>query len=64
MKYDVKNLTTELQAALREFSLFSFDDKGYSLRAVECEANRTQTDGKTLTVFYTNKARFHGHQRY
>ena len=58
MKYDVKNLNIELQTALREFSLFSLGNEGYSVCAVECDSNRTQTDGETLTVFYTNKARF------
>ena len=50
MKYDVKNLNIELQNALREFSLFSLGNEGYSVCAVECDSNRTETDGATLLV--------------
>ena len=58
MKYDIKNLEIELKNALQEFPLFSLDDKGYSVIAVKSDSNRTETDGNTLTVYYTNKARF------
>ena len=58
MKYDIKNLEIELKNALQEFPLFSLDDKGYSVIAVKSDSNRTEMDGNTLTVYYTNKARF------
>ena len=58
MKDDIKNLELELKSALQEFPLFSFDDKGYSVIAVKSDSNRTETDGNTLTIYYTNKARF------
>ena len=57
MKYDIIHVDIDIQSALREFSLFSFGDKGILLYTVRADSNYTKTDGETLTVFYTNKAR-------
>ena len=57
MKYDITHVDIDTQSALREFSLFSFEDKGILLHAIRADSNYTKTDGEKLTVFYTNKAR-------
>lgn len=59
MKYDIENLDIKLKNALQEFSVFSFGDDGYSVCAQKSDYNRTETNGKTLTVFYTNTSLFH-----
>ena len=57
MKYDITHVDINIQSALREFSLFSFENKGILLHTVRADSNYIETDGATLTVFYTNKAR-------
>ncbi len=58
MKYNVACLDKDIQSVLNEFSLFEVNDKGLLLRAVHSNVNYTEADGESLTVFYTNKARF------
>ena len=58
MKYDIQNLPQEIKTAVLEFSVFEFADGGYPVFAVCSDTNKTESDGKSLTVFYTNKARF------
>ncbi len=58
MVYNISCVDKNLQQALHEFDTFAFSETGILLNAVPANRNYTEKKGDTLTVFYTNKARF------
>ena len=58
MKYNVSYLDQDLQETLKEFSMFELDNQGLLLCAIPSDENYTKLEAETLTIYYTNKARF------
>ena len=57
MLFNIKNLSAELQEGLQEFDIFTFSVKGVKVQAKKGEDNIAY-DGETVTITYSQKARF------